>query len=450
MEERGSPRKTELLSARRIAQTAPSKGDVWLSDNHGLRGTGRLLLRITPGGTHRFYFRSTVAGQRKTIPLEPYSRTAKEGYLTLKQARTIASRHSATLERGSVEAKASLPTAVVSPASGKVANEHTSSPGPSLLDLCTAYVDDLRRRGRTSADGAEGDFNRYIAPSDIANTLAREVTAEQVTTLLRQMIERGIGRSTARLRSLLHSAYATALNAKLNPAASVRVADPLLIANPIAGIHSLSEFNVARSRVLNQQELGELWPRLSLERQPVDDSLPLRAARLSLLLGGQRAQQLVRVRVGDVDLHERTILLLDPKGRRTVARQHLLPLQDAALAEVRWLIQHAEEVGSPFLFPSQQKKSPISANYVSSLVTEIRKAMMHDKTVKAQFQFSDLRRTAETHLAQLGVSKDHRAQLQSHGLGGVQGRHYDKYEYLKEKRSALRKWEKFLATNAEA
>ena len=30
-----------------------------------------------------------------------------------------------------------------------------------------------------------------------------------------------------------------------------------------------------------------------------------------------------------------------------------------------------------------------------------------------------------------------RAHLQSHGLGGVQARHYDRHDYLEEKRGAL-------------
>ena len=41
-------------------------------------------------------------------------------------------------------------------------------------------------------------------------------------------------------------------------------------------------------------------------------------------------------------------------------------------------------------------------------------------------------------MAGWGVSSDARKHLQSHGLGGVQKRHYDQYEYLREKRVALR------------
>ena len=56
------------------------------------------------------------------------------------------------------------------------------------------------------------------------------------------------------------------------------------------------------------------------------------------------------------------------------------------------------------------------------------------------FCLRDMRRTAETHLAALGVSRDVRAQLQSHGLGGVQARHYDRHDYQAEKLAALESW----------
>jgi integrase len=56
---------------------------------------------------------------------------------------------------------------------------------------------------------------------------------------------------------------------------------------------------------------------------------------------------------------------------------------------------------------------------------------------KGLFTPGDLRRTVETRLAAAGVSMDVRAQLQSHGLGGVQARHYDRHHYLPEKREAL-------------
>ena len=47
-------------------------------------------------------------------------------------------------------------------------------------------------------------------------------------------------------------------------------------------------------------------------------------------------------------------------------------------------------------------------------------------------------------LAGLGTSRDIRAQLLSHGISGVQAQHYDRHDYLKEKRTALLRWERHL------
>ena len=57
------------------------------------------------------------------------------------------------------------------------------------------------------------------------------------------------------------------------------------------------------------------------------------------------------------------------------------------------------------------------------------------------FTLRDIRRTVETMLAGLGISKDTRVQLLSHGISGVQAAHYDRHAYTDEKRAALVAWE---------
>jgi isopentenyl-diphosphate delta-isomerase len=66
------------------------------------------------------------------------------------------------------------------------------------------------------------------------------------------------------------------------------------------------------------------------------------------------------------------------------------------------------------------------------------------RVVHEMFGLRDLRRTAETALARMGVSKDVRGQIQSHGLGGVQTRHYDRHDYMQEKTAALDAWVRYL------
>ena len=60
------------------------------------------------------------------------------------------------------------------------------------------------------------------------------------------------------------------------------------------------------------------------------------------------------------------------------------------------------------------------------------------------FDLRDIRRTVETMLAALAISKDIRAQLLSHGISGVQAAHYDRHTYTDEKRAALLAWERKL------
>ena len=70
--------------------------------------------------------------------------------------------------------------------------------------------------------------------------------------------------------------------------------------------------------------------------------------------------------------------------------------------------------------------------------------MLESKELRESFELRDLRRTCETMMAALGMSSDIRAQIQSHGLGGVQARHYDRHNYMDEKRDALEKWNRYL------
>jgi hypothetical protein len=47
-------------------------------------------------------------------------------------------------------------------------------------------------------------------------------------------------------------------------------------------------------------------------------------------------------------------------------------------------------------------------------------------------------------MARLGISAEVRAQLQSHGLSGVQVRHYLRHDFLAEMREALERFADFL------
>jgi integrase len=288
------------------------------------------------------------------------------------------------------------------------------------------------------------ELERHVAHSSIATVLARDVTPEQAVSLIREILDRGSPHAANRVRRFLHAAYEVSLNARLNPGSSINLIDPKLKINPLANVRPIFGLNTARERYLDKAELADFWRRLVNMGDLPSTPIPVRALRLTVLLGGQRCEQLLRVRIEHVDLEAESILILDSKGNRNSPRKHLLPLLNEALKEVKFLVQHALDVGSQYLFPGRPVTQALTQYSVSRIVTRTRKEMMASGTAKRQFQFSDLRRTAETQLADLGVTREVRAQLQSHGLSGIQERHYDRHEYMKDKREALRTWHEFL------
>jgi integrase len=140
-----------------------------------------------------------------------------------------------------------------------------------------------------------------------------------------------------------------------------------------------------------------------------------------------------------VDLSAGVLTLFDGKGARQQPRVHVVPLTRPALEIVRRRVDESRDLGGAPLFTSDGRTT-IRPETVSVVVAEISAEMVKAQEARESFGLRDLRRTAETMLASLGVPSDVRAHLQSHGLGGVQKRHYDRHEYALEKRSALELW----------
>jgi len=79
--------KSSRLTIGLIEGTSAGAKDIWLSDDDGSRGAGRLALRVSPSGSRLFYFRYFAGGKRILVPLGPYAKTATAGCLTLEEAR---------------------------------------------------------------------------------------------------------------------------------------------------------------------------------------------------------------------------------------------------------------------------------------------------------------------------------------------------------------------------
>ena len=443
---------TDKEIAKAISDAKKCGADIFLTDRAKARGIGRLRVRARSTGQCLLYFRYVDAsGKQDSIPIGVYDISGKTG-LTLRKARIKFGELSQLYQAGRrdlrvylehQEAQARATRESAAREREEAAREAKAGKLQALLD---GYVSHLERQGRSSAADARNLFRKNISDTDawphLAAMPARQITSADISGILAGLIDRGNGRTAAKLRSYLRAAYAAALAAPHEPTIHPALHGFHLPGNPAAAVPAkgLAQYNVARERTLSASELQAFMKAV--------DALPVGLSRdvlwLALLLGGQRLAQLARVRPQDADMDERTIMLLDPKGARKQPRPHRLPLTERAADIVgRWLARAVEGVDAesfPYVFTSNGKV-PIRGETLSTVVAEICGGMLKAKTARAPFQLRDIRRTCETMLAGMGISKDIRAQLQSHGLGGVQDRHYDRYEYMDEKRRALEGWD---------
>lgn len=292
----------------------------------------------------------------------------------------------------------------------------------SLGALLEDYVKLQQSKGRISAREAQNIFDRNVVDAwpDIAGAPASDLTQEQVVDMLRRLVEQGKGRTSNKLRAYLRAAYQCAIDVRVSASIPVAFKAYDVKTNPVAFTKRDRQFDTADKRPLTTDELRTYW---SLINQL--PGLHGRCLRLHLLTGGQRIEQLVRLRW--VDVREDSITLYDIKGRPGQgARTHTVPIVKAAARD----LQSFERAGE-YVFSTKKGVKPISGTTLSGWAAQVVNDAIDG------FQLKRVRSGVETLLAANRVSREIRGHVQSHGLTGIQARHYDGHDYMPEKREAL-------------
>ncbi|MGV8959363.1 MAG: hypothetical protein ACOH1V_03130 [Stenotrophomonas sp.] len=304
--------------------------------------------------------------------------------------------------------------------------------GGTIGVLLLAYCAQLQRDKKVSAPRVEKSLRLHVEIEwpKLWMLPAGDVTPDDLLPVIARLVDDGKLREADKVRTYISSAYTAAIRARQNARALPALRDLRITTNPARDLAAIDGANKARDRALSVTELRAYWSRIC--RLPEPDGALL---RFHLLTGAQRAEQLGRVTLGDLDREGGTIRLLDGKGRRRQPREHIVPLIPAAVAAMDAMA--GGEMG-PFLCTIDQGQAGAVYATVQHRVRAVVDAMTAAGELdRGGFTVGDLRRTVETRLAAAGVSREVRAQLQSHGLGGVQARYYDRHEYLDEKRGAL-------------
>ena len=391
---------------------------------------GALQARKQASGVIALYWRYSIGSLSQRVSIGLYDSSAapksltptKSGYSLAAATRAA---ESLSLEHHMHRNEGGRPALVAAKRDAKDAAEEAKQRASvnTLKALLTAYCDHMEAVGRRSHKDARSIFNLHVIDAwpKIAAMPAKSVTVEHVADMMRKLIDAGKGRTANKLRSYARAAYQTAKSAKSKASVPVIFKAFEITTNPAADTEPDESQNRPDKRPMDAEELRNYWRVV----KPLEG---FRGAllRLHLLTGGQRIEQLVNLQTANIQAN--SILLHDGKGRPGQApRPHSVPLtREAAKA-----LASCKAVGV-FALSTDGGKTHVASTTLSDWATGVA-----PDTITA-FQTKRIRSGVETLLASAGVSREVRGRLQSHGISGVQARHYDGYEYLDEKRSALK------------
>ncbi|NJS14122.1 MAG: tyrosine-type recombinase/integrase [Sphingopyxis sp.] len=193
--------------------------------------------------------------------------------------------------------------------------------------------------------------------------------------------------------------------------------------NPLAGARLPELTPKSRSRVLDEKEIQAVWAAvLSLEQ-------PYRAYVQLLFLTAGRRTEIANLRTSWFGIVEGEEVIDIPGAYTKTGEPHVLPITTA----IRSVLDSCPVMlRGDCVFSTTQGEKPISG--FSKILTPLRERSKVD-----DWGFHDIRRTVATELARQGVSQEWIERVLAHKIPGVAGT-YNKYSYLKEKRTALEQW----------
>jgi integrase len=438
-----APKRVQMyLLGTRVTLSAPAKGPInamprlALTDRFvsGAKASGApqvdyfdagnpgLALRVSKGGRKAwaFIFTSPRDAKRARMMLGAYPA------VSLARARTLALEAKKALEEGN------------DPRDLFAAKDAGAL---TVASLCESYLEKHVRPNLRSAANVEQRLRKNIIPM-IGSVRLADLHPRDINATLDPIVKR-------KKPAEANRCYET-IRAMLKWA--VHRGD--LDRNPMEAMERPAMQNGPRERVLSDDEIRQLWTVLPTA---LTQSSAQRIVRLCLITG-QRVGEVAGMRVDELDLKKRIWSL--PGSRTKNGCPHTVPLSALALTTINEALADAGD-NAACVFPSPvqdenaEGEKSIAGHAIS---TALRRAHAATKDQpRGRFAMKpwtahDLRRTALTGLAQLGVAPIVIGAVANHlsvTKASVTFAHYVQHDYAKEKRAALDLWADRLAALIE-
>ncbi|MBN8490998.1 MAG: tyrosine-type recombinase/integrase [Burkholderiales bacterium] len=406
-------------------QAKPGADDTWLAQPFK-RGAGVFMGRITPTGERLFYFRySDPDGKRPFLPIGPYHPKGKGG-LTLAEAYAKACELSGMLQSGIKDLKAHLERerlAAIAIQEAEIAERNRAKSAAAALaeaqarrltleqlfqqwqraELTPKLLADGTRIGRKDGGAwVKQSFDRRVFPR-LGHLAVADIKRADLLEILDEVKTEG------KLRT------ATVLYADMRQMLRFAVEREVIPFNPLDGIKrsKIGGKATERKRVLSDEELRLLWNAVPNARMH-----PRSAAAIWLVLAtATRVGEAMGARWDDIDLAAQTWHLPTTKNQR----DHTVSLSAFAVERLRELaaVREAGPDGkpSPWVFPNTSRDNAVCIKSFGKQLADRQRTAGQRLANRTKLTDSlalpggkwtahDLRRTAATMMARLGISTD--------------------------------------------
>lgn len=352
-------------------------------------------LRVSASGGRRWFVMFRIDGRLERLTIGP----AGDGGLSLADARQ--------------RAKDALNAA----AKGKnlAAEKRVGRKVETFEELAARYIEEHAKPSKRSWARDKEILDRDVLPA-IGRLKANRVTRADVKAILRGIVARGAPVMANRTLEVVRGVFNWAMREEVGA----------IITNPCAQMAPPGGEESSRERALSDAEVKAFWGRINKAKITRGIGLALRL----ILVTAQRKGEVASARWEEID-HDAAVWTI-PADRSKNGLAHRVPLSTLALellAEAKALAGH-----SSFVFPSPHLNRPVTAGALNNAAFRSRATFGI-----GPFTPHDLRRTAATQMASMGVPRLTVGKVLNHIEAGVTSV-YDRYAYDIEKRQALDAW----------
>ena len=376
------------LTNRKIASLKPraERYEIWESGGFGVR--------VFPSGERSFVYIYRMNGKSRRMTLGPYPR------LSLARAHVL---HAQAREK-KIQG--------IDPGKEKAERLQMERRADTVSDLIETYLVKHARPKKRSAAEDERMLRREVE-SLWGNRKAKDITRRDIIQLLDDIVERGSPVMANRCLAVIRRMFRFAIQ------------KDILGASPCVEIEKPAK-ETPRDRVLRPSEIKTFWNGLASAKMTAQVRLALRF----MLVTAQRRGEVAGAPWSEFDLEEKVWEI--PGERTKNGRAHRVPLSGLAVT----LLEEIRDAGaeSEWLFPSRKPGQPIDPPAISHAVRNNLETIGIE-----QFTPHDLRRTAASHMTELGTPRLTVEKLLNHSDKSVTAI-YDRYDYAQEKRRALERW----------